>query len=81
MSQEMLHHAEVKYSWKLLYMFELVWIWNLVWIWIENTRENKIEKKLEILRKKRKPIQPKPPQSSPDGPRACPRHLTGGSTY
>jgi hypothetical protein len=57
-------------------MFELVWIWNLVWIWIENPRENKIEKQLEIPWKKRKLIQLKPAQSSPTGPR--PRHLTGG---
>jgi hypothetical protein len=59
-------------------MSELVWIWNLVWIWIENPRENKIEEQLEIPWKKRKPIQPKPTQSSPAGPRALLRRLTGG---
>jgi hypothetical protein len=58
MSHEMLHHAKLKISFELLHMFELVWIWNLVWIWIENPRENKIEKQLEILWKWKTPIRP-----------------------
>jgi hypothetical protein len=45
-------------------------MFELVWIWIANPRENKIEKQLEIPWKKRKPIQPKPAQSSPAGSRA-----------
>jgi hypothetical protein len=64
MSHEMLHHAELKIFFELLHMFELVWIWNLVWIWIENPRENKIEKPLEILEKKKNPIQPSWPSSA-----------------
>jgi hypothetical protein len=42
-------------------MFELVWIWNFIWIWIENPRENKIEKTLEIqINRKRKTAQSSP---------------------
>jgi hypothetical protein len=48
MSHEMSHHAELKIFFELLHMFELVWIW------IENPRENKIEKPLEIPEKKKK---------------------------
>jgi hypothetical protein len=50
---------------ELLHMFELVWIWNLFWIWIENPRENKIEKQLEIPGKRKTLIRPRSAQAGP----------------
>jgi hypothetical protein len=44
-SYELLHHAEPKIFFELMHMFDLVWIW------IENPRENKMEKQLEIPKK------------------------------
>jgi hypothetical protein len=60
-------------SLNILWIVAHVWIslnLKLVWIWIENPRENKIEKKLEIPWKKRKPFRP--------SQAARPHRLTGG---
>jgi hypothetical protein len=57
-------------------MFDLVWIWNLVWIWIENPRENKIEKELEIPGKWKIPFQPKSAQKASPRARLRPRALS-----
>jgi hypothetical protein len=56
-------------------MFELVWIWNLVWIWIENPRENKKEKQLEISWKKEKDFSAQSAQPGRARVPASPPHL------
>jgi hypothetical protein len=45
-----------------LVFFEFVHMFDLVWIWIENPRENKIEKALEIPEKWITSFRPKPAQ-------------------
>jgi hypothetical protein len=77
MSDDMLHHAELKIFFEVLHMFEFIWIWNLIWVWNWKPYRKEIEKELENPEKKKKEMQPNRPNSTQPGRMpARPRRLS-----